>query len=126
MANEFPQQFQNLLARLAAGDQAAQDAMGDLISSIFVPRYVTVAGTTLTLTEEHRGARIIFTSGSAVTVTVPDTLEAGFMASFVFLGAGTVTFTGADLGGTTSGGQNKAAMLERLPTGDWFLSGGVA
>lgn len=126
MANEAPQLFSNLLSRLAAGDQAPQDAMGDLIASLFVPRYLTVSGTTLILTEDHRGARLIFTNAGAITVTVPDTLDPGFLCSFIQLGAGTVTFSGADLGGTTSGGQNKAGMLERLPTGEWLLSGSVA
>lgn len=128
MANEAPQSHLNLLARLASGDQAAQKAMGDLIESLWVPRYITFAGTALTLdtAAHHRGARILFTSATAVTVTVPDTLPIGFMCSFIQLGAGTITFTGADLGGTTSGGVNKSGAIERLPTGDWLLTGSVA
>lgn len=128
MANEAPQPHLNLLSRLASGDQPEQKAIGDLIESLFVPRYITFAGTALTLDTalHHRGARILFTSASAVTVTVLDTLPIGFMCSFIQLGAGLVTFTGADIGGTTSGGANKAGMLERLPDGSWFLSGAVA
>lgn len=126
MANEAPQTHRNMLDRLAAGDQAPQDAMGDLIESIWVPRYITFAGTALTLLPEHRGARILFTSAAGVAVATPDTLLTGFICSFVRLGAGLITFSNADLGGTTSGAQNTSCMIERLPTGEWFLSGTIA
>lgn len=71
---------------------------------------VLLSGTTLTLTEAHRGAFIYCTSSSAVTITVPAGLPLGFNCTILQDHAtGTVTVTGS--GGTTINGKTSTGGL---------------
>jgi len=56
------------------------------------------AGTTYTLLAGDNGKVVVLNNGSAITVTVPSGLGAGFNCSFVQKGAGQVTFSAS---GTT-------------------------
>jgi len=72
------------------------------LSGLFDPLVVT--GTSLTLDDDdHRGKFIYFTNGSAITVTVPNTLKIGFTCVLMQDGGGTVSITGS--GGTTINGK---------------------
>lgn len=53
----------------------------------------TQAGTTYTLTQKDNGKIVAFTSGSAITLTVPSGLGKGFSCSIVQYGAGQVTIS---------------------------------
>lgn len=71
---------------------------------------VLLSGTTLTLSEAHRGALIYCTSSSAVTITVPAGLPLGFNCTILQDHAtGTVTVTGS--GGTTINGKTATTGL---------------
>ncbi len=59
------------------------------ISGLLTP--VLLSGTSLTLSELHRNKIIYCTSGSAVTITVPASLQLGFNCIILQDGAGTVT-----------------------------------
>lgn len=125
MVEIAPRQYNNLLERLGAGEQAFSIALAELIESIWVPRYIRFTETAFTLLPEHRGARILFTNAGAITFASPDSLPVGFMCSWVQLGAGVITFSNVDVGGTTSPGQYSAGSLERLDDGSWLLLGGA-
>lgn len=61
-------------------------------------------GTTLTLDDkDHRGKFIYFTSGSSITVTVPNSLKEGFNCVLMQDGGGVISVTGS--GGTTINGK---------------------
>ena len=55
----------------------------------------TQTGTTYTVAASDNGKVVVLDSSSAVTVTIPGGLGAGFNCSFVQKGAGQVSFTGA-------------------------------
>lgn len=99
------------------------------------PLEKTVTGTSYTLLAADRGKLINFTSGSAVTVTIPLDFLTGQLASSVFYirqgGAGQITFTGA--GGVTlwnvnsqtkTQGQYAMVMLHQMAdVNTWNLVG---
>lgn len=101
------------------------DLQAWLIQSIFSPNYDTTASTAVTLTADDWGKRFVFTSGSAITLTIPSGLPSGFIVSGIARGAGTVTFSGVDAGSATSAGQNKPFAIEVLPDGTRLASGGA-
>lgn len=73
---------------------AVETAVGGpvaLLSDVFV----TISGTTHTLSAADNGKVHRFTSGTAVTVTLPNSLPAGFNIVWSQLGAGQLTFTPA-------------------------------
>lgn len=51
----------------------------------------TQSGTTYTLRSSDNGKVVVFTNGSAVTLTIPSGLGAGFNCSIIQYGAGQVT-----------------------------------
>jgi hypothetical protein len=98
------------------------DAMAFLIESMFVPRFIRETGTAVTLTEDHRGAWVLLTNASAVTVTLPSGLGNGFLTSITPLGAGGATISGTHVGGSTIA-QNALASASTLDDGSWFVTG---
>lgn len=71
---------------------------------------VLLSGTTLTLTEAHRGAFIYCTNSSAITITVPPNLQLGFNCTILQDNAtGTVSLVGS--GGTTINGKTSTLGL---------------
>lgn len=73
-------------------------------------------GTTYTVQASDTGRHILLTNASAITVTVPNTLAAGFQCSWEQGGAGQITFSGgATLNNrqshTKSAGQHAVGML---------------
>lgn len=73
-------------------------------------------GTTYTLVAGDAGRHITFTNASAITVTVPNTLAAGFQCSWEQGGAGQITFSGGATinnrqSHTKSSGQHAIGML---------------
>jgi len=118
----LPQDFQSLLDRLAAGDQPMQDAMGDLIKSIYSPRFIRTSATAIVLGPEHQGAVFICTAAGLVTVTLSSGLGPGFMTSILPLGAGGATLSGTHVGGTTIA-QNVLATAMTLDDSSWFVMG---
>ena len=90
----------------------------------------TQSGASYTLTINDNGRVIVFTSGSAVTLTVPSGLGSGFSCSVVQYGAGQVTVaagTGATLRLRTSanktGGQYAIASLISVVANEYILAG---
>lgn len=106
-------------AELTAVDDAALQRTSD----------VTVDATTSrTLATTDEGDDIVFSSASAVTVTVPGTLAVGFQCSISQVGAGTVTLTSADnLNGAGSDvalpAQWTTVWLMQYSEGNWLVSG---
>lgn len=96
--------------------------MRSVLDSVFKPRYIRVAGTAVTLAEDHRGAILLLTNASAVTVTLPSTLGASFLTSIVPLGASGATISGTHVGGSTVA-QNGFASLFTLDDSSWFVTG---
>lgn len=68
------------------------------IGLLAAPVIMTVAATSYTLSDDHHGMILNFTSGSAVTVTVPAGLPADFICGINQGGAGQVTLSAS---GTT-------------------------
>ena len=90
----------------------------------------TQSGTAYTLTATDNGRVVAFTSGSAVTLTVPSGLGAGFSCSVVQYGAGQITVTagsGATLrlraSANKTGGQYAIASLISVITNEYVLTG---
>ena len=87
-------------------------------------------GTTYTLLSSDNGKVVTLENGSAITLTVPAGLSAGFNCMIVQKGLGVVTITPANTvtvtnrsGGTKTGGQNAIVSLIAL-TATYFISGG--
>lgn len=85
-----------------------------------------------TLTAADNGRVLDFTSATAVTLTVPNTLPVGFQVSVTQAGAGQVTFTGGTgmtinnrYSATKTSGQWAKAGLEIRAAGSAVLSGDV-
>ena len=79
-------------AAAAVTKAAVETAVGGpvaLLSDVFV----TISGTTHTLNAADNGKVHRFTSATAVTVTLPNSLPAGFNIVWAQLGAGQLTFT---------------------------------
>lgn len=115
----------SLLNRLGRGIDPESLALADLIESIFTPRLIPVPGATLLLGNGSKGA--VYRMAGACTVTIPTSLDIGFLCSFLQYSSTAMTFTtpGTLLGGTSSGGQNKVTSLWRLDTGEFLLIGGA-
>jgi hypothetical protein len=87
-------------------------------------------GTTYTLQASDNGKVVTLDNGSAITLTVPAGLAAGFNCMIVQKGAGLVTITPANTvtvtnrsGGTKTGGQNAIVTLVSIAS-NFFISGG--
>lgn len=100
-----------------------------------VPVETIIAGTTHTLVPANAGAVLIFTSGSAVTLTIEDNATQAVLAksvtTIIQAGAGVVTVTagsGVTLNGDPkTGGQHKAVSIyQRAAVDTWQILGGVA
>lgn len=106
-----------------------QSQVSDLVSALTkASDYDVEAGTSRTLAAGDGGSDIFFTSGSAVTVTVPTDLAVGFQCTLSQLGAGTVTITSSDnLNGSSSDvalpTQWSAVWLVQYSEGNWLVSG---
>lgn len=108
---------------------------GAITSAIAQPptaAFVADGATARTLSAQDAGAVICFTSASAVAVTIPDDLPAGFHCSLMREGAGTVTcsISGTDtINGSTNGvqiaAQYGAAYLYQRTEGAWVMVAGA-
>jgi hypothetical protein len=108
-----------------SGLQSANSSLFDqIINALFVPRFVPSSATSFVVDEQHRGAIIRFTAGTAVAVSFAAGLPAGFVVSFLPYGAGSLAFAGT-VGGTGSAGQYKLCSAMKLDSGEWLLSGGA-
>ena len=90
----------------------------------------TQSGTTYALTVDDNGRVIVFTNGSAVTLTIPSGLGVGFSCSVVQYGAGQVTVsagTGVTLRLRTSsnktGGQYAVVSLLSVVANEYIVTG---
>lgn len=90
------------------------------------------AATAITLADTENNKIVRCTAATAVTVTVPSTLAAGFSCMVIQAGAGQVTFTAGS--GTTlnsfgalvrTAGQHAPASLIRVGSGIYNLSGNL-
>ena len=84
----------NLMGQASASNLASYDFNGNAISN-FDASINDQTGTTYTLVAGDNGKVVVLDNASAVTVTVPSGLEAGFNCSFIQKGLGQVSFTGA-------------------------------
>jgi len=87
----------NLVSATSAGSLSSYDFSGNAISG-FDASINDQTGTAYTLLAGDNGKVVVLNNGSAVTVTVPSGLGAGFNCSFVQKGAGQVSFSAS---GTT-------------------------
>jgi hypothetical protein len=87
----------NLVSATSAGSLSSYDFNGNAISG-FDASINDQTGTAYTLLAGDNGKVVVLDNGSAVTVTVPSGLGAGFNCSFVQKGAGQVSFSAS---GTT-------------------------
>ena len=87
----------NLVSATSAGALSSYDFNGNAISG-FDASINDQTGTTYTLLAGDNGKVVVLNNVSAVTVTVPSGLGAGFNCSFVQKGAGQVSFSAS---GTT-------------------------
>jgi hypothetical protein len=92
-----------------------------------------VGGTTYTIVAADNGKVKAFTSATAVTVTLPSTIPAGFNVLWRVVGAGQVTFSagaGSTLRNasshTKSAAQYAEGSLSVHSQGEWYLSGSTA
>ena len=90
------------------------------------------AGTSITLTDTDNNKIVRCTASSAVTITVPSTLAAGFSCMVIQAGAGQITFTagsGATLNSfgnlLKTAGQHAPASVIRVGAGVYNLSGNL-
>jgi len=100
------------------------------------PEIVEVAGTTYTLLDSDMGKTVVFTSGSAITLTLPQqstlVTQAGQEVNIIGQGGGTITYgiEGAEtlesLGGATTivGAHSRATVVRRTTT-VWGVYGDV-
>lgn len=110
------------LLRLSGTPSNDRLLLEHIVHTLFAPRFSRVADTTLTLNENHRGAIILLTNASAVTVTLPTLLGVGFLTTIIPLGAGGATISGTHVGGSTVA-QNGMATAFTLDDGSWFVTG---
>lgn len=106
--------------------QNAIDSKADAL-----PAPNTQSGTTYTLQATDNGKSLYFTSNSAVTLTLPTGLAAGFSCIIWQWGTGTVTFTPAagvtirnGDGNTKTAGQYLPASVQGTPTSNTYATGG--
>jgi hypothetical protein len=90
------------------------------------------AATSITLADSDNNRVVRCTSSSAVTITVPSTLAAGFSCMIIQAGTGRVTFvagSGATLNSfgnlLATAGQHAPASLMRVGAGTYNLSGNL-
>lgn len=87
-----------------------------LIEEVVGPAWgvVTEAGTTRTLSANDNGTVIVCTNGAAVTITLPQTLLAGFQCDIIQQGAGVVNMqtSGAAFIQTTAGGSPRTISAQ--------------
>jgi len=77
-----------------------------------------ISGATYTVSAADTGAKLVFTSASAVTVTVPQTLLDGFECSWEQRGAGKVSFNGtATVAATLNNRQSQVASAGQYAVG---------
>jgi hypothetical protein len=81
----------NLMGQASASNLSSYDFDGNAISN-FDASINNQTGTTYTLVAGDNGKVVVLDNASAVTVTIPGGLGAGFNCSFVQKGAGQVTF----------------------------------
>lgn len=92
---------------------------------------LVVTGTTDTLATTDSAKDLVYTSPTAVNVTVPGTLAVGFQCTITQAGAGLVTLISTDsLNGASLdialGGQWSTIYLLQYSEGNWLVSGGIA
>ena len=92
--NTGDQDLSSYLQSVSAGDLTDANFDGLEISG-FDASINDQTGTTYTLVAGDNGKVVVLDNASAVTVTVPSGLGAGFNCSFVQKGGGQVSFTGA-------------------------------
>lgn len=107
LANASGLRFSNLASTStgsAATTTSAQcltvNASGDVIMNNGLSYVNTQAGTTYTISVADNQSVVYITSATAVTITVPNTLPAGFSCAVIQGGAGIITFTGTGLQNT--------------------------
>ena len=107
---------------------------GATLDATYIPRTSdvnVVTGTTDTLATGDLATDIVYTSGSATTVTIPDSLAVGFQCTITAAGAGVVTLTSTDnLNGAGAdvalSGQWVTVYLLQYSPGNWLVSGSLA
>jgi len=87
----------NLMGQASASNLSSYDFNGNAISN-FDASINDQTGTSYTVAASDNGKVVVLNNASAVTVTVPSGLGAGFNCSFVQKGAGQVSFSAS---GTT-------------------------
>ena len=93
---------------------------------------ITESGTSKTLGASDNGAVLMFTSNSAITITVPTGLNVGFSVSVIQAGTGQITFSASSTtinnrqSHTKTAGQWAVASLIQRTTNNFVLAGDTA
>lgn len=105
------------IATALGGAPLLEDAAADTYAAL-TDAFVDIAGTTYTILASDLGKVLRFTSGTAVTVTLPNNLPAGWNCVWRQVGAGQITFSPASgatldhfLDHTKSAGQKSEGTL---------------
>ena len=118
----------------ATGSQGPQGLIGATGATGPQPSLVVLdnAGTAITLADSDSNAIIRCTSATAVTITIPSTLAAGFSCMIIQAGVGQITIA-AGAGATLNSfgallktaGQHAPASIIRVGAGIYNLSGNL-
>ena len=117
------------IAHGGTGSSTASGALSNLGAASINANLNDQTGTTYTLQSSDNGKVVTLDNPSAITLTVPTGLAAGFNCMIVQKGDGLVTITPSGVsvtnrsGGTKTGGKNAIVSLIAL-TATYFISGG--
>ncbi|QTL01900.1 hypothetical protein J5J86_13905 [Aquabacter sp. L1I39] len=123
-------------AAASAGAAAGSATAAETAAGLIIAAPITVAGTSRTIGPDDYSRTLRFTSGTAVSVTLPANAPAGTWVHVVQAGAGALTFVAASgatvegdaLGRVTTAGQRSTATawVDSNAGGSaavWFLAG---
>lgn len=106
------------------------NSAGDVVMSNGLSYVNTQSGTSYTIATTDNQAMIYTTGSSAITITVPNTLPAGFTCAVIQGGTGAITFTGTGLQNAYSQyktpNQYASVTIQTPATGTNILSGGTS
>lgn len=125
--------FNNKLSGSDTTVQAALDTLDNLalVDADVLPVKATInnqTGTTYTLQSSDNAKLVTCSNGSAITVTLPNSLSIGFQCALTQLGAGQVAFSGAS-GATIRNRQSHTKIAGQYGTVSLFVitnSGGAS
>ena len=103
------------LGAYASGDNLVlADANGNLHKRSITPVNTQASATSYTLSLGDNGGILTFASSSAISVTVPSTLPAGFVCQIIQKGTGQITITGSGITLNSANGAKSRAQYSAI------------